>query len=286
MKWKIATFSFLLLAHVIPIMYVLTLLLPESQQAIQNYPNHQEVHFQQAKSELSVEPPATSETPNYHVQLKTVSRTNIPAAKRQDMTLLYQDGLLVGATHQQKENVDTIVQQLEVNSKYNHLYQAVSFHHGYTGTHNTQEVSSDYLYVSVTKYGGLQSFHEPITLLQQNWKEAIDRGLEQMDAEWSQALEEFSLNPYSYYLFPLTQLASHTSHDWLPGVSSEKLLQLTQSISSAVYTNIVAPANLNNKDPLYLSSIPLILIDKKDLEIQIMYRTDDGHYHLLKEKES
>jgi|GEM_PF-3637223 len=286
-KWKIVTISFLLLAHVIPLMYVLTLLLPASQQAIQSYPNHQEVDFQQADSQLSVEQAASPATSSYRVQLKTVSKTNIPAAKRQDITLLYQDGLLVGTTHQQKKNEDTLVQKLEVNGKYNHLYQAVSFHHGETPSHNTQKVSSDYLYISATKYGGLQSFHEPVTLLQRNWKKAIDRGIQQqMNNEWNQAFKKFGINPHSYYLVPLTQLSSHTSPDQFPEISPEKWAQLTRAISLAIFTHIVAPADHKNKESLYRSSIPLILIDKKNFRFQILYRTSNGHYHLLKEKES
>lgn len=278
-RWRIFAVALLVLLHALPLLFTLKFWVPNELDVLQQVAVHPQLSFVQANSVLSVEKMESQSviSPPYKVKLDSISRTNQSAAYRQDVTLLFQDGLLIESSHQKKQNVNTLKQHMETIHTYNHLYQAISFH--YAATKNQlykQTMSHDYLYVSATKYGGIQSFHQPETVQHQNWKEWIDRGIhQQLNYEWNEAFHEFQIEPNDYFMFPLSQLPIYNQQEELPGITPDQASMVIAEIWKILFTHFMD----QKEGKATGNSLPLILIDKKGDHFRVIFRTADGHYH-------
>lgn len=280
-RWRLLVVTLLLLVHAIPLILAANLILPKDQGVMKDLSLDPDLYFLQADSVLSVEK-VSSDTitpPLYKVRVDSISQTNKPTLFRQDHILLFQDGVLVSKSIQNEDNVDTVIQKTETSAKYNHLYQVISFHFAKTHDQQYQQtMSSDYLYVSATKYGGIQSFHQPETLQHRNWKEIIDRGIHhQMNYEWKEAFHDFQINPNDYYIFPLSQMPIYSKQEELPGISAEVAPVVIRNIWNALFEHLFTESERN---PLG-SSMPLILISKDGTTFRVIYRSSGGLYHEL-----
>ncbi len=278
-KWKMSVIFLLVLAHALPLLITAYLLLPNDRNVLKSVSKDPQLSFVQANSTLFVENMENNRNlPSaFKIKLNTISQTNKSISLRQDVTLLFQDGILVAKTGHQEKNADFIVQQLAITSKYNHLYQAISFHYAQTDNQTYRhQMSYDYLYVSATKYGGIQTFHQPETLQQQNWKQIIDRRLhQQLNFEYNDAFQKFEINPNDYFLFPLSQLPIYSSQEQLPGIPAEDSSEVIRKIWNILHENII----MEHNNKVNGSSMPLLLIAKDGTYFTILYRTADGLYH-------
>jgi hypothetical protein len=286
-KWRLLLIFCLVVLHAVPLLFSAAFLLPQSQAVLKHSPIDPTVSFLQANSFLSVQakPDKNTSTPLYTIRLDTLSQTNKSVSERHDITLLFQDGILVGSSHHEEKDVDTVIQRLEVKSKYNHLFQAVTLHHASIQNDKQlndyaiqQTMSYDYLYVSATKYGGIQSFHQPETMQHRNWKNMIDHQIHhQLNLEWNLAIKEFNVKSDDYYIFPMSQLPLYSEKDELPGISSENTAQVLGLIWNEVYEKVILdPKKSGSANG---SRIPLILISKDGSHLRIIFRTPDGSFH-------
>lgn len=278
-RWKLLVVFLLVLVHALPLLLAASLLWPNERNTLNTVSHDPPLSFIQTKSRLYVGNMESSDplSSAFKIRLNTHSQTNQLSALRRDLTLLYQDGVLVGKMDHSEKNADIVKQQLELTSKYNHLFQAISFH--YAENQNqvySHHMSDDYLYVSATKYGGIQTFHQPETVQQQNWKQIIDRTLhERLNLEYNEALKKFEMHPNDYFLFPLTQLPLYNSTDQLPGIPPERSAEIIRRIWSIIDNHIVKEVDTKAKG----SSLPLILLAKDGTSMTVLYRTADGLYH-------
>lgn len=278
-KWKWSAVFLLVLVHALPLLFTAHLLWPQERNTLQTVSKNSQLSFMQASSKISVKKSESeSKLPStFQVKLHTLSKTNNSTSMRQDVTLLYQDGVLVGKTKHLEKDVDSVVQQLEVTSKYNHLFQAISYH--YAETHDDSylhQMSDDYLYISATKYGGIQTFHQPETVQQQKIKQMIDHQVnQQLNFEYHDAFEKFHIDPHDYFLFPLSQLPLYGSEEQLPGIPSEFCTEIIRRIWGIIQEQIV----MGPDEKAQGSSMPLLLIAKDGTFFTVLYRAADGLYH-------
>ncbi|MBO8171309.1 MAG: hypothetical protein H0Z33_05365 [Bacillaceae bacterium] len=272
--------------HIAPLLFAGTFFFGEkTRPALMHFPLNPDHTFQSADTYLSVENP---DEHRYTIRVDTVSQTSKKAYLRQDVTLLFQDGILIKKSYGWKENEDTLIHRVEAPARYNHLFQAISFHHaefhdpsGVNETITSQfAMSYDYLYVAASKFGGIHQFHQPETDKQVKWKEVMDRAVQrQLQFEWDKAIEEFEIDEGNYYKIPLVQLELYGSKEELPGIPGSKQAEVIGRLWEGLYRHYVLGSD--NQTETEGSSMPLILIDKQGQHLRIVYRTANGIYHQL-----
>lgn len=277
-KWKWSVVFLLVLVHALPFLFTTYLLWPTRQATLETVSKDLPLSFLQANSTLFAEYlQSDNQLPTFKITLKTHSQTNQSTSIRQDITLLYQDGILIAKNAHKKKHSDLVMQQVESHSKFHHLFQAISFHYAETENQTPlYQMSDDYLYVSATKFGGIQAFHHPETVQQQNWKQIMDRTLHQLlNFEYNEAFQKLEIDPNKYYLFPLTQLPSYNMPEQLPGIPAEYSAETIRKIWNILHEHIVLESNT----PTLGSSLPLLLFAKDGTSFTVLYRTKDGQYH-------
>lgn len=301
-RYRLLLVTVLVIAHAVPLIYAsIFLFAHDARESIKFFPLHPENVFLSADSYLSVTDPNEH---RYTIRLDSVSQTNHPAYLRQDIALLFQDGVLVKQSHNWERQVDTLLQRVEHQSMYNHLFQAVTFHHAEfhdsSATGGEQEIitsqqamSSDYLYVAASRKGGTYHFHHPETPQENKWKEMVDRAVsQQLQFEWKQAMEEFEVDANQYYMIPLTLLPLYGDKEDLPGIAGDKQAAAIGGLWEGLYRYFVLgvtgepgapgmPSGSGKRITPEGSGIPLILIDKKGAHIRTLFRAADGRYHQL-----
>ncbi len=288
------------LAHVLPALYLMWIAIGnDSVPGVKYFPLHPEYIFETADSYLSIK---EEKGETYVIRLDTISQTNHPAYLRQDISLLFQDGILIAQNHDWIQDADTLIHSLEHRSRYNHLFEAVTYHHAEFHDPGGEEsditiqqaMSSDYLYVASSKFGGTHHFHHPQTEKKIRWKEVIDRGINNhLLFEWRQAMKEFDIDQNEYFMIPLTRLPSYGVKEDLPAIAGEKQAEVIGNLWEGLYHEYVLgqsgdPASPPSSpaDAALGSGIPLILIDKKGDHIRVIYRGSDGKYHQLYQRVS
>lgn len=296
-------FILIVLAHILPVLFFMLIGTGhESVPGVKYFPLHPEYIFETADSYLSIK---KEKGESYVIRLDTISQTNHPAYLRQDISLLFQDGVLIAQNHDWKQQADTLIHRLEHPSRYNHLFEAVTYHHAEfhdTGGEESditiqQAMSSDYLYVAASKFGGTHHFHHPQTERQIRWKEVMDRGTQNhLYFEWRQAMKEFGIVHDDYFMIPLTKLPEYGDKEDLPAIPGDRQAEVIGNLWEGLYREYIlgqhgggypsSPPSSSPADAALGSSIPLILIDKKGEHVRVIFRGGDGKYHQLYQRVS
>lgn len=124
----------------------------EAVESITYFPIDPNSTYIEANTKIS--DPVSSENEVYQFEVKTQSKLNKSAYLRQDISLLFANGRLVGKMGKWEEQTDTIVNEHLFILANNRLLKAVTFHHSEIHYDeqitSVQSMSSDFLYVTHT----------------------------------------------------------------------------------------------------------------------------------------
>lgn len=241
--------------------------------------------FDEAKTHLSLQ----TQRENYIVRMDTYSRTSRSATVRQELSLVFCDGILIGRAYDREKEVDTLIQQWKQQNQSSHLYQVITLHHAEFHRENKtatgqQILTGDRLYISASRQKSARAFRTPDTPEEIKIKKILDDHLQhQLQFEWRMAMKKFEIDPKQFYLIPLTQLHEYTHDEPLPGLVSDQsyvvLGMLWEGLSRHYDANLEDAKEENTRTSG--SSVPLLLIEKNGHSIKVLYRTREGLYHQL-----
>lgn len=269
--------SFLMAVSYIVVSMILPKLIKES---ITYFPIDPDITFLTADTLLTLERDVNDQ---YGVNWTVKSETDKDVYLRQDVSLLFRDGVLIDTMYEWKQNKAKLDQHKKVEGKDSSLYESISFHHAEIHEDNnditsSQTMTKDKLYVIDSSFSPLQAFHTPSNKEQEEWKKIIDHVRTQdLQASWQSLYKHYSIDPGKYDVYTLLDLPSFNTKV-IPGLTEEKTQAVIGRLWEGLYKNYVLGIQLSERERISPigSKIPLILISKDRSHLMILTEGKNG----------
>lgn len=242
---------------------------------IKYFPIDPEITFNYANTSLR----ASIEDSSYSLNWKSASETNEPVYLRQDVSLLYSNGKLIGLKSKWKENTDSIHINEWIKQKDNRFYQAISFHHGENhynevGINSVQQMTYDQLYVIKENKSFSHHKHTP-----NNEGSKLENKIKQdLIAHWNGLINHFHLNVKEYHILPLTSLGQAYIKDTLP-LPRGKRKQILGQLWEGLYKNYILPSiEMDSKE-----LIPILLLAKDESHLKVLFQLNNKKKKLIQQ---
>lgn len=259
----------------------------QTEESFTYFPPDPTASFQFTHTSLTLLP---KHNDRYRLDWKTNSTLDRKAYLRQDISLLYANGLLTGKMGEEwKQNVTTMTLKEKIPYQDSANFKSISFHHGelHENGHITsvQSITNDELYVVDSSFSPLQSFREPRTTNEQEWKDVLDKLTEErITSSIDKAAKTYSIKKNLYTIYWLTQFHKFSSTA-LPGFSSEESSQIIGRLWEGIYKNYFLGVRM--KDGTYAdpsgSTIPVILLAKDKSHLIVISELSNGEMMLLRQ---
>lgn len=197
---------------------------------------------------------------------------------RQDVSLLFVNGILAGVQNKWINNGSLIEQTKQTVIKTNAYLQAISFHHGEihegTSIYSIQEMTTDYLYIIDN-----HSFHIPKTEKEKKESKKLNNQItRKLKKNWEQLLGYFSIDQEQYFLYPFTDVIL-LANDLEEETSKETSDRIIGQLWEGLYKNYILQAiELKSNDP-----IPLILLAKDYSHLYVLYEMNGEKKQLIQQ---
>lgn len=259
----------------------------KAEESFTYFPIDPSASFQTADTSLSLKP---TKNKQYVVEWSADSVLDRKAYLRQDITLLYVNGVLAGKSgktwKQYASAIKTTGKAALQDSAY---FQVISFHHA--ELHENEQITSvqamthDELYVIDSSFSPLSSFRRAVTAEEKEWKALLDKLTdEKIKAVIAQAVRTYSLPVDNYTMFFLTEFSSYTDKP-LPGFSDKESSAIIGRLWEGLYKNYFL--GIRKEDGTYAepygSTIPVILMAKDQSHLLVISKLKDGEVMLLRQ---
>ncbi|SFL82204.1 hypothetical protein SAMN04487943_104161 [Gracilibacillus orientalis] len=253
-----------------------------TEEAITYFPPDSSISFSAVETNLNL----LRETGNDQYMVKWTAGSGLDKEiyLRQDVSLLYMDGRLKGIKGLWKESVKDIELEVVFEESDSSHFQAISFHHGEIHYPNDeiksiQRMSNDHLYVIDSPHTALESFQEPNSHMQQEWKETIDKTTsQQLQFAWKDWIDTGSIEINDYDLYPLTSIIQFQEHP-ISGLSQEETDRIIGQLWEGLYKNYILP--IANQSKTNNQIMPLILIDKNNDHLIVLFTNEANQLETL-----
>lgn len=274
-QWLTLCIAFLLTLYTFPF----TLDKP-TKETIIFFPLDRTAAFSKATTTLQAQP----EKPHgsYSLLWKVSSSLTETAYLRQDISLLFADGRLIGTLSKWKENSQTLLQEKNSKQTDSHFFQAISFHYGELHRGQTitsaQKMSGDYLYVVASSYEPFTSFRRGKTATEKEWQRVLTKTTTDfLQYNVKTMLDNLAIPIEDYYHFYLPELLVYNEQPF-PGLSQAKTQTIIGNLWEGLYKNYFL--GIKQKDGTVASpigsTIPLLLISKDYSHLLVLTKMKNG----------
>ncbi|WP_035720877.1 hypothetical protein [Gracilibacillus boraciitolerans] len=271
-------------------MMIVLLLLLLSQRPVEEmikyFPLDESISFDSATTELRL----LHETGNDQYLIKWTSKSTLHDViyLRQDVSLLYMDGRLKGMKGLWKEQEKDIKLELTFEESDSSHFQALSFHHGGEAHYpndeikSIQQMSSDHLYVIDSPYSALESFREPSSSSQEEWRETIEKTTnQQLQFTWKEWLTASNIQADDYILIPFIDIVQFQEQP-ISQLSQEQTDKIIGQLWEGIYKEYILP--ISNQTKTKNQMMPLILIDKDLDHLIVLFSNEQNQLETLYQK--
>jgi hypothetical protein len=253
----------------------------QAEESLIFFPIDPDVQFVEANSTLYLLDQQDDD--EYSIKFNSQSRLDRKAYLRQDLSFLFEDGVLVATLSKWKEEAAGISLRKKIYGEDSSYYEAITFHHAEIHypddiIRSSQLMSSAFLYVIDSPLSPLESFKMPHTSLEREWKFILDNTRkQQLNYVWSRLIEAYNLQEDDYYLIPMTSLVHYNDKN-LPNLTKQQTEKAIGGLWEGIYKNYflgIKEEDGTTSSPIG-SSLPLILLDKKGTQFHIIFETKSG----------
>lgn len=259
----------------------------QAEESFTYFPADKKASFQSAATTLSL---LQKKDAQYLLYWKTNSLLDRKAYLRQDISLLYANGVLIGKIGKTwKQHVAQITWTQKIAHQESANFKSISFHHAelHENSHITsvQSITKNELYVVDSNFSPLYSFQKAVTADEKEWKSVLDKlTYEVINASIENAIKTYSINKEQYSFYLLTDLAPFT-HKPFPGFSSQDSSAVIGRLWEGIYKNYFL--GIRKKDGTYGepfgSTIPVILVAKDKSHLIVISELQNGEIMLLRQ---
>lgn len=272
------TAFFLLAVAVIVYMYKFNAL-----PAITYFPIDEHKTFIEADSSLEFSRAADEK--GYDITWKSSSQSHEPLYLRQDASLLFANGKLLGVRSKWLENSAVVHLEEKIHDRDSRLFQVISYHHGEVHypdetIKGIQRMSHDSLYTVKSAADVYTSFHSPKNNSEEAGKKELDKKThQQLLYHWNELMAHFNVDKKAYTIIPLTELYTYDQKQ-LPGMSEEKTAKTIGQLWEGIYKNYMIPAarTKQKKSPNYE---PIVLVDKENSYLLVLFELNGKRQKLM-----
>ncbi|MGP4042353.1 hypothetical protein ACTWP4_20935 [Gracilibacillus sp. D59] len=253
-----------------------------SEETIKYFPPDSSISFSSVDTNLKL----LKETGNDQYMIKWTANSGLDREiyLRQDISLLYMDGRLKGMKGLWKESEKDIGLEVVFEESDSSHFQAISFHHGEVHYPNDkiksiQQMSADQLYVIDSPHTALESFREPKSHMQQEWKKTIDKTTsQQLQFAWREWIDTANIEIDDYNLYPLTAIIQFQQQP-IDGLTQEQTDRIIGQLWEGLYKNYILP--IANQSKTNNQIMPLILIDKNNDHLIVLFNNEANQLEKL-----
>ena len=260
----------------------------QAEESFTYFPTDQNANFKSTETSLTL---MGQSSKGYTILWRTGSVLDRKAYLRQDISLLFGNGILIDSIGKEwKQQTDKINLEKKITQKDSANFKAISFHHGEIHSNesitSSQKITYDELYVMDSKFSTLQSFHQPASTEEREWKKVIDNLIQKrLQVSLENAQKTLEIDPQHYTLFPLTDIYQYEEKP-LQGFSTQETREIIGRLWEGLYKNYflgISKKDGTTADPRG-STIPLILISKDKSHLLVISQLLDGEVVSLRQQ--
>lgn len=252
-----------------------------TQTTVKYFPFDENVVFEKSETELTL---LDNKNEHYIVRWISDSKTNNTIYLRQDLSLLYVDGLLKGLQSKWRENESDISLESDIHGEGSSYYQSITYHHGEVHYKNNSikslnRMSYDEMYVIDSEHSSLFTFRKPKEEQQIEWKDTLDHTIsQQLHYHWHNLINHFQLNYDDFLFVPLTELYQFETRN-LPNLDKNQTRKVIAQLWEGLYANYILP--FQETETIQKSYIPLILFSKTGDRLYVLFQDQHGEMRQL-----
>ncbi|MFA9559383.1 hypothetical protein ACERII_18905 [Evansella sp. AB-rgal1] len=255
--------------------------LSETSETIIYFPEDSNITFPEKSTEIQLR--ELKDENEYLLEWQFYSTSSESVYLRQDISLLFENGILVDKRSESKQNNNKITGKSSFYGEDSGKHVAISLH--YAEVHYPEELikskrtmSQDTLYIIDSPLSPILTFREPKTTMEKRSKNLLDSIIEQqLMYKWEELLEEFQINRSTYFEIPFDKLAKYESQPF-PSFTQEKTNEVLGKLWEGLYRYYILGVNTftdKDYDPIG-NTLPLILLHENGGHLLVLYETDDG----------
>lgn len=259
-----------------------------TEETITFFPLNDAVKYKSASTSLTLQKDKKN---NKHVvDWKVQSTLDQDAYLRQDMGLLFVNGLLKGKFAKWEQETADLEQQDFISRGESAKYDAITFH--YSELHgdgdritSSQRMSDDMLYVIDSPFSPLQSFSVAKSKQEKEWKKVLDQSVSNtLNKSLSKAEKTYQFKAVNYITVPLDTIRQYEDQP-LKGFSQKETANILGKLWEGLYKNYylgIKKSDGTVVDPID-STMPMILVSKDKSHLLVVTQTASGESIVLKQ---
>lgn len=270
--------NFFLVLSIIILLYFTYQMKMKDSTTMKYFPIDQKLSITDAMTKLS------HEKNQRHIDWVSRSASTKPTYLRQDVSLIYENGVFKGLQSQWKTDISTIELKNKIPIRASSVLQSVSFHHGEIHHENDsitsiQKMTNDSLYISKSNDEYL-IFHQPKTkknkLIQKKLVREMD---ESLNRHLQKMLEFYNLSANEYDIIPLYELSLYDDSPLLE-FSNETTTRIVGQFWEGLYNEYITLL-MSYQDQIPSHYMPFILLAKDNSHLLVLFEIDDQKYKLM-----
>jgi len=205
---------------------------------------------------------------------------------RQDVSLVYQNGMFKGIQSKWKNNETFIEQNEVIPFKDDTLLQSITFHHGEVHHNNNQDqitsmqqMTDASLYL-IRENATVHHFREPSTSKEKKWQEKLTKKTtQQLQTHLDTLLDFHQITIDNYDAIPLHELSKYNDQP-LPNLNMDITSKVIGQFWEGFYNNYITLLMSYKKEipPHYM---PFILVAKDQSHLLVLYEMDGEKEKLI-----
>ena len=263
-------------------------LLKPALETITFFPIDESVQYRMANTTLTLL--NTKQNNQHQVDWKLSSTLDREAYLRQDLGLLFVNGVLKGKTAKWEEDTANLTQEQIISTGESARYDGITFH--YSELHgpndiitSAQRMSEDMLYVIDSRFSPLRSFRTPKSNQEREWKKVLDKSMDnRIHKTLAKAAKTYQIDTNSYNIIPLNELRKYEDQPF-PGFNQGETAVILGRLWEGLYKNYylgIKKSDGTVVDPID-STMPLILVSKDKSHLLVVTQTKDVESIVLKQ---
>jgi hypothetical protein len=219
---------------------------------------------------------------HYTLDWKVQSDSSEKVYLRQDISMVFQNGVFNNKMTEWKTTADSIEVEKELEGIKPGLWEAISYHQGEIHINeekyrSMQEMTSDFIY-TVLPNGNYIGFKNPKNVKERQLRNQLNQETNQyLQRTLNEATNYFQIDKIKYDIIALQSLTTYNKKP-LPGFSEEKSQEIIGKLWEGLYKNyfVHITTKSGQKVSPIGSSMPYILISKDKTHLFVLFQTAAG----------
>lgn len=216
------------------------------------------------------------------VEWTVFSKSSVPMYLRQDISLLYINGMFHGVFSAWRQQISELEQHKTFPLIENGYYDTISYHHGEIHEENTissiQAMSSAQLF-TFKRNDKVVFFSEPKTKIQREMATSLRHETDKVLQEhWRKLIRALDIDVSTYDCIPLTAWTQIGENSTFTRLSASTQQRVIGQFWEGLYKNYILL--LQERQDVF-HYVPLILLDKNVRELRIIYELNGKPNQLI-----